>query len=93
MAGTRLSACPLPCTTIYTSTRLVAKTNKFQNRSKIELTFSNTMKVTTTDFLPFHLSTLLSDLGGSMGLWLGLGVLQAGQLVLVWVMPAIRSRA
>ena len=67
----------------------VPKTNK----NIIELSFANKIQVTTTDFLPFHLSSLLSDLGGSMGLWLGLGVLQAGQLLLVWVLPAIRSRA
>ena len=59
----------------------------------IDLTFSNTMKVTTTDFLPFHLSTLLSDLGGSMGLWLGLGVVQAGQLLIAFVVPAFGHRA
>ena len=45
------------------------------------------MKVTTTDFLPFYLTTLLADLGGSMGLWLGLGVLQAIQLLLNFIAP------
>ena len=91
--GTQPSPCPLPCTTTYTYIRLLAEYPRVYNNSQLDITFSNQMKVTTTSFLPFHLSSLLSDLGGSMGLWLGLGVVQARQLVLVWVLPAIRSRA
>ena len=89
--GNLLSSCLLPCTTFHTNIRF--ETERFNPGNKIVLTFANKIQVTTTDFLPFHLSTLLSDLGGSMGLWLGLGVLQAGQLVLTFVLPAIRSGA
>ena len=91
--GTEPSPCPLPCTTTHTDVRFLSEYAKKNNLSTITLIFSNTMKVTTTSFLPFHLSSLLSDLGGSMGLWLGLGVLQAGQLLLTFVLPAINSRA
>ena len=39
------------------------------------------MRVSTTSFLTLYLTTFLADLGGSLGLWLGLGVLQvAGSL-------------
>ena len=38
------------------------------------LTFQ--VRVTTTSNLKFHLSNLYSDLGGSLGLWLGIGILQ-----------------
>ena len=87
--GSLLSSCLLPCTTFHTNTRFV--TERSNPGSKIVLTFVNKIQVTTTDFLPFHLSSLLSDMGGSMGLWLGLGVLQAGQLVLTFLVPLICS--
>ena len=32
--------------------------------------------MTTTSYLEFYLSNFFSDLGGSLGLWLGVGILQ-----------------
>ena len=91
--GSKPSPCPLPCTTTYTDTRLLSNIPaKLGNTSFIDLHFSNTMKVTTTDFLPFYLTTLLADLGGSMGLWLGLGVLQVIQLLLSYMVTAVRTK-
>ena len=34
------------------------------------------VRVTTTSYLEFYLSNFFSDLGGSLGLWLGVGILQ-----------------
>ena len=40
------------------------------------------MQVTTTRFVQFNLMTFLSNIGGSLGLWLGLGMLQLGEIIL-----------
>ena len=47
--------------------------------------------MTTTDFVKPTLSSFLSDVGGSAGLWLGLGVAQAVELVLAYVLTKIRA--
>ena len=49
--------------------------------------------MTRTDFLKFYLSTFLSDLGGSMGLWLGLGMVQAVELLVTCVLPRLADGA
>ena len=46
------------------------------------LLIKNTMEVTKTDFVNFSLSIFLANIGGSLGLWLGLGVLQLGEVVI-----------
>ena len=46
------------------------------------LLIKDTMEVTRTDFVDFSLSIFLANIGGSLGLWLGLGVLQLGQVVI-----------
>jgi hypothetical protein len=38
-------------------------------------------QVTRTDFVQPTVSTILSEIGGSLGLWLGLGAVQAAQLL------------
>ena len=40
------------------------------------LSFTFKVRVTTTSYLKFYLSNFFSDLGGSLGLWLGVGILQ-----------------
>ena len=45
-------------------------------------TMTNRTTVTVTDFAPFSLSIFLSNVGGSLGLWLGLGILQLVELPL-----------
>ena len=46
------------------------------------LIIKDTMEVTTTDFMVFSPSIFLANIGGSLGLWLGLGVLQLGEEVI-----------
>ena len=44
--------------------------------SKIELTLDQSVLVTKSFYPSLSLSRLFSDLGGAMGLWLGLGIIQ-----------------
>ena len=39
------------------------------------------MEVSKTDFVKFNLATFLANTGGSLGLWLGLGVLQLAEIL------------
>ena len=41
------------------------------------MTFVGKVESSVTDFVRPTLSSILSDVGGSLGLWLGLGALQA----------------
>jgi hypothetical protein len=73
--GTFVSDCPLPCTTLYTETRFISQ--EFEEQNMIDITFSPKVQVTTTDLVKLPLSSFLSNVGGSLGLWLGLGAVQA----------------
>jgi hypothetical protein len=86
--GTSISDCPLPCSTIYTETRFISEA--VIDDSYIDITFSPSVQVTMTDFVKPTLSSFLSDVGGSVGLWLGLGALQAAEIVFNCVLPRIR---
>ena len=90
--GTQLSDCPLPCTTTSVETRLLAETISTHNSSTINLTFSPTIIVTTTSFLKFIFAKFLSDLGGCMGLWLGLSIVQLVDTVLKCVLPIVLGK-
>ena len=52
-----------------------------EGQVSVELLFSDSVMVTTFYFPVFYLTDLLSSLGGSLGLWLGLGILQLLQVV------------
>ena len=45
------------------------------------ITMVGKVEMTTTDFIYPTVSSVLSDVGGSLGLWLGLGALQALDLL------------
>ena len=74
--GTQTSDCHLPCVTTFVETRLFSESSSTFNGSLINLTFSPTISITTTSFLKFIFAKFLSDLGGCMGLWLGLSMFQ-----------------
>ena len=78
--GNKLSNCPMPCNTFATNTRLVSK-RATAEKSHIVLSFSEMVEMTETEMETASLSELLSSIGGSVGLWLGIGVLQAVHLL------------
>ena len=79
--GTYRSPCPLPCTIININSRTIHKTASSTNYSTVDLTFDQSVQLTATTFVKFSFSDFLSSVGGSMGLWLGLGLLQATELL------------
>ena len=53
------------------ASQLSGKTNTLM------ITIAGKVEMTSTDFIYPTISSVLSDVGGSLGLWLGLGALQA----------------
>ena len=49
--------------------------------SSIVFTFNQNIKLEQIGFAKFHFPLFLVDLGGSIGLWLGLGVVQMLELL------------
>ena len=67
--------CQSPCS----ETTIIARTlssYSYQNMTHIGLNFMDTIEITTTDFVTPTFATFLSDIGGSLGLWLGMGAVQ-----------------
>ena len=74
--GNALSDCLLPCTsTTFSAAKVYTRKPEF-NHSGLYLQFSPIVMVSSTNFYTFTLAGLLSIVGGSMGLWLGLRVTQ-----------------
>ena len=46
------------------------------NSSRFDITFHSEVTITESFFPPFSLSIFFADLGGSLGLWLGVGAVQ-----------------
>ena len=68
----------MPCTETLIKTVFM---NEFQktsrkNLSRVDIAFYNKVDTTIRDFPIFNLSSFLASLGGTLGLWLGLGILQ-----------------
>ena len=89
LAGHTKSPCPMPCSTIHVESRYLF--NKANYDPSITLHFGQSLMVTRTDFVEFHFLVFLSDIGGSMGLWLGLGLLQAVEISIRLIMNRIRK--
>ena len=86
--GSKTAPCPLPCRTTSIRTKFVGES--YAESASIKINFANTVPVTKTDFVQPNLEVVLSGVGGSLGLWLGLGVLQ---LLEVFVMMGERLLA
>ena len=87
ISGNIISTCLQPCKSTKITTVLVDKKDELRNQSKIDIIFSNTVKQSVNDFPEFNFGQFLSSLGGSMGLWLGLGVVQSLE---IWVKILLR---
>ena len=74
--GYNTSDCPIPCKAFTTNSKFVSGFRLDQNQTIVTIKFLSNVRVTKTDFLRPGFSSFLSDVGGSVGLWLGLGVVQ-----------------
>ena len=86
--GVSLSPCQMPCTTTHTFTKLTAILD--YTEPTIYIVIRENMKVTTTSLVPFSPTTFLSNLGGSLGLWLGLSMMQLGKLLIAGVKVSLK---
>ena len=85
--GGQVSDCPLPCKTTSVTTRLL--TERFEKEIIIEIVFGDTVTTTSTDFVKFNPFFFISEVGGAMGLWLGLGIIQFLEVVVKFGSMAI----
>ena len=76
--GIQLSDCKMPCTITRTYTQEVGE--YYRSLPGVKVTFVKDMEVTETSVVPFSIVDLFSGMGGILGLWLGLGAIQLGEL-------------
>ena len=77
--GSQSSNCPLPCETA--SMRTIPFSEEITDSPMIQINFASLVPISKTDFMRFDLVEFLADIGGSLGLWLGLGVLQLLEVI------------
>ena len=82
LLGRTVSDCCLPCT--KTAIKTVANEEKrvVFNWSKIAIDFTRKVTVSKHEFPKFNAINFVSAIGGSMGFWLGLGVIQTLELLM-----------
>ena len=88
--GATRSSCLPPCTTTIATTKFrFEKVSDTEGKDSERLNWivfylPEEMRVTSTTMKVTTFSQILSDLGGTLGLWLGLGVLQLFQSVVIF---------
>ena len=63
----------------------------YRNLTVFGIQIDQTVSVTEYYFPEFSISDFLSNIGGSLGLWLGIGVLQMGGLGSTFVAQIVRQ--
>ena len=80
--GTRESDCERPCRSTRVIGTELSQVCTAKNHSSLHLTLDQTLTLYDSDFPGFSWVSLLTDLGGSLGLWLGLGLAQVVDILL-----------
>ena len=78
--GNHVSHCLLPCTETTFSASKVYTKKLNKDYSKIFIEFSQIVMISITDFSSLIFADFIANIGGSLGLWLGVGVMQLLQL-------------
>ena len=89
--GSQRSTCPLPCSTYSVDSRLISDEITTRNISVLNLTFNQHVIVTSHSAIKFTFASFLSDVGGGLGLWLGLGVAQFLDALVAWVTSFVKN--
>ena len=71
-----------PCLATKTIGVKIQSIGRSTNSSSIALSFLPSVTRNSIYFPPFNWTSFLSDLGGSLGLWMGLGILQILEMVI-----------
>ena len=83
--GTRESGCERPCRSTTVIGTELSQVCTGKNLSSLHFTLDQIITLYDSDFPGFGWVSLLTDLGGSLGLWLGLGVAQLVEIILDWI--------
>ena len=91
--GTMKSDCHAPCTSTQITSVFLDEKSGGLHGSTIDITFSEKVSIVITNFPKFNLALFLSSCGGSMGLWLGVGVVQIMEFVatMIWKLKENRN--
>ena len=94
VSGITKSGCLVPCTSTKITSVFLDEKYDSRGQSRIDITFSDRVSVTVTDFPKFNTAVFLSAFGGSMGMWLGVGVVQTIEILinLVWRIKVNRKQ-
>ena len=76
VGGRAENSCAQPCKATDVTTIFLDETYKLSNNSRLDIVFSKKVTIALSSFPSFNLAMLLSEIGGSMGIWLGLGAVQ-----------------